>query len=197
MRIVLDAGHGGSDAGASRNPFREKDFTLAIVRELKIVIENHELGPVYLTRDYDVFVPLGERCRIANLKNADVFLSIHLNADPDPDTDGTHEASGWEIWYDGRSDKSNTLAEELFKSIRRVNPNTRGTRSTEHLYVLKHTKMPAVLIEVGFVDSRHDVTLLTNPAYQTLLAEAIVQGLRRWAQSLGLLGVAPATPPSA
>lgn len=178
--VCLDAGHGGQDNGASRGIFYEKNLALNIVRELNKVLNNQGTVAV-LTRDHDVFVPLGERCRIANEAGAAVFVSIHLNADPDPDAPGMPEAVGQEVWYCESSGKGKALAEELGEVLRRQFSEWRGTHGTGHLYVLKHTKMPAVLIEVGFVDSTHDATLLSQTAVQQDLALGIAGALESWA----------------
>ncbi len=180
--VCLDAGHGGVDSGASRNPFTEKELALAVVRKMECVLHDHQT-PTVLTRNHDVFVTLGERARIANVKNADIFVSIHLNADPDGDGPGTHEATGFEVWYRGGSEKGQSLAEVLLERLRTCLPESRGTRSSDHLYVLKHTKMPAVLVELGFVDSRHDATILSNPKKQDQLALALSQGILDWWES--------------
>lgn len=179
--ICLDAGHGGQDNGASRGIFYEKNLTLAIVRELQKVLNDYGAITV-LTRDHDVFVPLGERCRIANEAHCGVFISIHLNADPDSDGPGTTDAVGQEVWYCEGSAKGKALAEELGQFLRSEFSEWRGIRSTSHLYVLKHTEMPGVLVEVGFVDSTHDAILLSRTAVQQDLALGIAQVLESWFQ---------------
>lgn len=94
--IVLDAGHGGDDPGAvGRNHTREKDVNLAIVNELKALFQNDEDGAcdVVLTRTDDTFIPLVERTSLANEKKADLFVSIHCNAD------SPRSSSGFEIYF--------------------------------------------------------------------------------------------------
>lgn len=87
-RIVLDPGHGGKDPGALANGLKEKDVVLKFARQLKPVIEK-ELGcEVLLTRNNDTFISLEERTAIANTRNADLFISIHLNAHPSPKVRG-------------------------------------------------------------------------------------------------------------
>jgi N-acetylmuramoyl-L-alanine amidase len=179
LRICLDAGHGGQDSGASRAPFVEKELALGIVREMKLLLKDTKATSI-LTREYDVFIPLSERVRIANVEKCDVFASIHLNADPDPDGPLDREATGFEVWYHPKSLEGKALAEELCQRLSTCLPKTRGIRASDKLYVLKHTKMPAVLVEVGFVDSRHDATLLSEPAVQRLVAQELVLGLLQW-----------------
>jgi N-acetylmuramoyl-L-alanine amidase len=92
--IVLDAGHGGEDPGAiGVNGTSEKDVNLAIVQELKSILDNDNDYEVILTRKDDTFIPLAERTNIANEHNADLFISIHCNANLDK------SVNGFEIYY--------------------------------------------------------------------------------------------------
>ena len=82
-RIVLDPGHGGHDPGAvGRNNLYEKDVVLDIALKLRDILSGNQNYEIFLTRDKDVFIPLEERTAIANSKNADLFVSIHVNASP-------------------------------------------------------------------------------------------------------------------
>lgn len=182
-KVCLDAGHGGMDPGALRPPFTEKELTLSIVRELQLVFDDHDT-PTVLTRKYDVFVSLSERVRIANMQKCDVFVSVHLNADPDFDGPTDPEARGFEVWHHRGSNQGKILAEVLHQKIRSCLPQSRGVRNTDRFYVLKHTKMPAVLVECGFVDSIHDATLLSDPQVQRDLALVMVEGLLEWWSAL-------------
>jgi len=92
-RIVLDPGHGGKDPGALANGLQEKDIVLKFAQQLKPVIEKEIGCEVLLTRDTDKFISLEERTAIANTQNADLFISIHLNAHPSP------EVRGMETYY--------------------------------------------------------------------------------------------------
>ncbi|MDR3124356.1 MAG: N-acetylmuramoyl-L-alanine amidase [Endomicrobium sp.] len=92
--IVLDAGHGGEDPGAiGVNGTKEKDVNLAIVQELKSILDNDNDYEVILTRKDDTFIPLAERTNIANEHNADLFISIHCNANLNKN------ANGFEIYF--------------------------------------------------------------------------------------------------
>jgi N-acetylmuramoyl-L-alanine amidase len=106
--IVLDPGHGGEDAGAvSSFGGEEKEITLDIARRVKTLLEGRLGYRVMLTRDTDRFVPLARRTAMANLKEADVFVSLHVNASAD------HNAEGLEVYYlDNTNDEaSRKLAE--------------------------------------------------------------------------------------
>lgn len=88
-RIVIDAGHGGKDPGAiGKSGLKEKDITLQLARKLKTKLNNDLDADIILTRDSDVFIPLEERTAIANSKDADLFVSIHINAAPRSNASG-------------------------------------------------------------------------------------------------------------
>ena len=77
---MIDPGHGGGDPGAVGNGLREKDLTLDISKRIRRILENEFDATVYMTRETDVFVELGERADIANKAGVDFFLSVHINA---------------------------------------------------------------------------------------------------------------------
>ncbi|PIE60778.1 MAG: hypothetical protein CSA31_00305 [Desulfobulbus propionicus] len=87
-KIVIDPGHGGKDPGATANGLKEKDIVLAIAKKIGNVLESTYGYEVAFTRTKDIFIPLEERTAIANTLNADLFLSIHINAHQDPSLGG-------------------------------------------------------------------------------------------------------------
>lgn len=97
MRIVVDPGHGGKDAGAVRGKYREKDWNLAVSKELVKLLKKGNFE-VKITRDTDVFIPLSDRSKIANTFKADLFVSVHVNA-----TKNT-KANGFQVYF--RSEKA-------------------------------------------------------------------------------------------
>jgi N-acetylmuramoyl-L-alanine amidase len=88
-KIVLDPGHGGKDPGAMANNMLEKDIVLKVARELRPILKKELNCEVILTRDEDISLPLEERTAIANTEEADLFVSLHVNAHPSPKTRGT------------------------------------------------------------------------------------------------------------
>lgn len=169
MKICLDPGHGGSDPGATFEGHREKDLVLGMVRELQGMLQvEHE---VILTRSNDAYVSLGQRCRISNSNNCDIFLSLHLNADSDLDREGDPEAKGGELWV--YSVAGNAFAKELEKRTRLLFSTWRGIRESKHLYVLKNTQAPAYLLEAGFIDSHADLALIQDPHWVSSLLRAL------------------------
>lgn len=166
--VCIDAGHGGHDWGASYQGRTEKVETLDIAHEL-----NYALATVcdtFLTRLEDVYVPLYERASIANGLKADIFISIHVNADPDDDSPDDPVATGEEIWIYSGSVEGRKLAEKIQKYVHLFASVNRGIKETSSLAVLRLTQMPAVLVEVGFID---DPEFNISPQIAAALAEGI------------------------
>ncbi|QNO16653.1 N-acetylmuramoyl-L-alanine amidase [Alkalicella caledoniensis] len=172
LTIVIDPGHGGTSVGAvGPRGTREKDVVLST----SLIIEKMlvQLGAnVLLTRRTDKNVSLAERVNIANKNNADVFVSVHYNGFSDPSANGTET-----YWHTRGSNQSSRLASTvqnyLIKKLQRRN---RGVKQA-NFYVLRETKMPAILIEPLFLTNPTEETLIRNEANQKLVAEAVVEGL--------------------
>lgn len=154
--VVLDAGHGGRDSGSIFRKLFEKNITLDICQRVKRMLVGHKIVPV-LTRVSDYDLPLAERCRIANELKADYFISIHCNADPDPDSEefAKKQAKGEEIWYFEGSKEDLNLAKHFSASVDDFFPHEpfRGIKPTKNFYVLRRTVMPSILLECGFIDN--------------------------------------------
>lgn len=120
--IILDAGHGGKDPGAiGKRKLKEKDVTLKIARLLRDELGDRFGGKIILTRDKDIYIPLDERTAIANMKQADLFVSIHINASPN------RKARGVETYFlDYANDKNSkrVAARENDTSIEAVDDDT-------------------------------------------------------------------------
>lgn len=178
MNIFIDPGHGGKDPGATSLGYLEKDLALAISKKLGVVLDKDYGHEVKFTRLDDIYVGLTERCDMANRHGADLFVSIHLNADPDDDSPGTHEAKGSEIWCYPGAKRSRAVAESLAREIRSRFPDEpfRGVKEDD-MAVLRMTTMPAVLIEVGFIDNSTTVRHLSSELVQELVARCIGAGV--------------------
>ena len=167
--ICIDAGHGGTDSGAVNGKYYEKVATLGIA--LKLADKLKELGhEVCCTRTVDVTRTLNRRCEIANKNNADIFVSIHCNAATNKNAEGIET-------FKYPTSKS-TLAQCIQKALVSNFPEEkdRGVKETD-FYVLKHTKMPAVLIEVGFISHDETAKKLYSYSYQMKLARVISEGI--------------------
>ncbi|HEY9842420.1 MAG TPA: N-acetylmuramoyl-L-alanine amidase [Candidatus Obscuribacterales bacterium] len=169
--VVVDPGHGGNDPGAlgqSRN--QEKAVTLAVSQYLARYLENDRIQ-VVLTREEDLEVLLQPRVDVANLRNADIFVSIHCNSMPPNNTD----VHGIETYY--TTPQSLELANTLHKYlVTELGAPDRRVRK-RGLFVTRKTKMPSVLMEIGFLSNPNEEALLANPAYQRRVAKAIRDGI--------------------
>lgn len=153
MKIILDPGHGGDDSGAVFHGLKEKDITLDVCLA---AIERLQLFHwTALTRTTDMYVPLDSRTKIANWWKADLFISVHCNADPDSDLPGMPEARGEEIWVHPGSLTGLHVANTIKGHVDEFFPEHkfRGVKESKGLYVLRRTQMPALLIETGFLDN--------------------------------------------
>lgn len=176
--IVVDPGHGGHDSGATYGPVREKDLTLQIGTQLakKLVAAG---ATVIMTRSTDVFIPLPTRCDIANRTNADFFVSCHINS-----SGGANAQSGGITFHHLGKDTCRLLAESIQHDIAKVSglPNL-GVWSDGRIYnsgfaVLRGTKMPGVLLELGFINHPKDRKRIITPEFQDAVTTAVVRGIR-------------------
>jgi len=191
--VFLDPGHGGRDPGAVYNGLREKDLNMSIYRKLRSELE--KLGYTVLTsRDSDVYVDyVTERSEMVNKTDADVFISIHFNATGvpganrsgvetyiyEPDEDIKPRIN--KVAHDDptRLSESKRLADNIHNSVVSVaGANDRGVHGSNYA-VLRETVKPAVLIELGYMDSP-EYKKISDDKYQNKLVEGIVTGLRNF-----------------
>ena len=191
---VLDAGHGGRDVGCESKKSQEKDITLEVTKEVAALIRKHKPGiKLILTRETDEYLSLDERCQKANKANADLFLSIHVNT-----VEWKPLLSGTETFFastKGLSDavlqsaqsrnlpKSEMLAWLLQKNYYEAGRPTERGAKPEVLYVLRHTMMPAVLTEIGFLSNRKDEAYMTSKKGQKEIALCIYNALAEYYQT--------------
>lgn len=172
--VVLDAGHGGSDPGAvGSTGVQEKVVTLAITRLVAAHLGSAGCD-VVLARASDVDIPLETRAGIANKHNADVFVSIHVNAANNP------AAHGLEAIYFRESGTGNRLAENILdKLVLETGLENRGTKEAGFA-VLRKTNMTAVLIECGFLTNSTEEALLKSELFQKKCAAGIARGVMKF-----------------
>lgn len=148
-KLVIDLGHGASDPGAiGQAGTCESNIVLAIGKELNDNLKGFDLE-IKFTRLSDKFITLRERARIANEFGADYFLSIHINSASDKSVRGV-EVWEYSMGIKKLDDFSNGLCEDISKLF---NIRNRGIKLSKELSVLKHTKMPAALVEVDFISN--------------------------------------------
>ncbi len=173
-RIVIDPGHGGRDSGARGTRLLEKDVNLDVARQVARLLM--EMGAsVVLTRESDVFVDLYERPRMANRIGADLFLSVHCNAMPKPNT-----GRGTETYY--YHDFSQCLAVVVHQAlVAALGRRDNGVRWA-NFCVTRESEMPAVLVELMYLNTDEEEALLARPEVRTAAAEAIAEGLRQYVE---------------
>lgn len=171
-KIVLDAGHGGSDPGAiGPTGVQEKKVALAITLKVGNILVKNGVETIY-TRKTDTTLSLQERTVISNKANPDYFLSIHANAFTNP------TASGIETWYFAGSADGQKLAEAVqAELIKETGKYDRGIKTSSGFYVLKNTNSAAILVETSFISNPAEEILLNSDAYQNKLARAISTGI--------------------
>ncbi|WP_243128192.1 N-acetylmuramoyl-L-alanine amidase [Clostridium niameyense] len=202
--IVLDAGHGGKDSGAvssaNTGNIKEADLTQKITLKLGTLLKNAGANVIY-TRDRvdnwhypTVAKNLDDRVKVANNSNADLFISIHIDAAdsssahgcgthystyrPGLDNSGVYESGG--IYYDRTpcdvALKSKILAQLIVDEISSLGLSNRGI-SDHNLYVTKNTNMPSVLVECGFISNDAEARRLSSDSMQSQVANKIYKGV--------------------
>ena len=168
--VVIDAGHGGFDRGGiPGQKIPEKEMTLDVAQRLKSVLTANGYR-VVMTRESDVFVPLPTRVAIANSYRNAIFVCIHFNSTQRAGADGI------ETYFYSRDSLPLASAVHYFVAGGAPSPN-RGVRRRGY-YVLRKTKVPAVLVECGFLTNPTEAAYAQNATYQQKLAEEIAAGIR-------------------
>lgn len=177
--MMLDSGHGGSDPGAVYRGRREKDDTLRLTLAVGEILQENGIEVLY-TRTTDVYLSPYERAVEANQAGVDFFLSIHRNSYP---TD--NEVMGVESLIYDLSGLKYQMAQEINEQLETVGFVDLGVKARPNLVVLKRTKMPAVLIEVGFINSDTDNQLFDDNFQD--IAQSIADGILDTLESNGLI----------
>lgn len=180
--IVVDPGHGGLDFGTHSlgvPKYHEKNLNLSTAVMLKNYLQNFGYK-VVMTRSDDTFISLEDRAAYANEQNAKLFVSVHYNSAP------SREAEGVEVFYyradndKARTSKSKTLAQAVLeKVIKNTHANSRGAKHG-NFAVIRETKMPAILIEGGFLTNEDEMDRIKNAAYLKSVALGIAQGVNEY-----------------
>ena len=184
--IAIDAGHGGKDPGTHFKELNEKNITLDTALKIRESFESSNVQ-VVLTRESDVFLDLGERVKIAKQNKAILFVSIHVNSGS-----GTN-GGGSETYYYGNTGKNPFIEESqlLASSIQKemLQAWDLSDRGVHHgnFQVIRDNAMPAVLTELGFIDSKKDQAYLSSGEQLTLIAEAIHNGIVSYLQKEGYI----------
>ena len=183
--IVIDAGHGGFDGGATgaNTCVSEAELNLDVAQKLKseltargfyVIMTRETPSALAESKSEDMRI----RSRIMNIAEADLVISIHMNKF----TDST--VSGPMVFYMKNSDEGKTLAECVMSGICAETGRPKRHVNPEDLFVLREPKCPSVLVECGFLSNRQDEALLTESGYRTQLAKGIANGVADYAATM-------------
>ena len=167
--VVIDAGHGGHDRGGIPGQrVGEKDLTLDVALRLRNLLQNDGLKTV-MTRADDTFIPLPQRSAIANAQHDALFVSIHFNSAL------RGSATGIETYY--YNPKAVGVASRVQSQLMHVEPGENRGVKCRGYYVLRKTRIPAVLAECGFLTNRNEAALCLTSAHRQELASALAKAI--------------------
>ena len=173
VKLLIDAGHGGTDSGAVYDNAREKDFTLRFTLAVRNYLLTKYKVDITLTRDSDKSLSLTQRTNLANSLNVNYFVSIHINAGG---------GSGFESYIYNGSVPSSTVTQQniihqaIMSKIRYFGVIDRGKKRND-FQVLRETNMSAILLENLFIDTSRDLSLLRNSSFNAALVVGISEGI--------------------
>lgn len=167
--VVIDAGHGGANPGAVYNGRQEKDDALALSLAVGRILEENGVE-VYYTRTTDIYESPYQKAMEANAVGADYFVSIHRNSSPYP-----NQYTGVESLVYNRYGAAARMAANINEQLERVGFVNHGVNERKNLVVLNRTEMPAVLVEVGFINTDADNELFDERFGD--IAQAIADGI--------------------
>lgn len=171
VKVFINPGHGGKDPGAVGNSLREKDIVLKIARKIVDKLKDYDVQ-VKLFRNSDTFYSLNQISSEANKWNADLFISIHVNAGGGTGfEDYIHSSLGNQTKTAKMRDM---IHDEIMKQIPKV--RDRGKKKA-NFHVLRETKMPAILTENLFIDNKTDANRLKSDAFLNALAQGHANGI--------------------
>ena len=169
ITIALDAGHGGSDPGAVYGNRNEKDDALRLTKAVGKILEDSGINVFYVRKSDEYETPF-KKATDANNAGADYFISIHRNSSEEP-----NQYSGVESLVYRDSGIRSVIAKNINSELEKVGFNNLGITQRPNLVVLKRTRMPAVLVEAGFINSDEDNAIFDENFDK--IANAIAQGI--------------------
>jgi len=185
--VIIDAGHGGIDGGASFENILEKDINLAVAQKLYALLQNSQV-PVILNRDGDYALSeqnhwlrtssrhikdLSQRAGLAKQIKNKMFISLHVNSVPRKGAHGPivlHQPNG----------ESAALATFLQEQLDLYHNTKRNVKAVNSFYLLNYVKSPAVIVELGFISNANDREKLVNPIQQDKMAQALADGISNY-----------------
>jgi N-acetylmuramoyl-L-alanine amidase len=176
LKIAIDAGHGGSNAGATGRTTRipEKEYTLKIAQALQHALQQ-EYATVYMTREKDTTLSMTERWELIKQQNPDLLISIHLNSSTKDSIQGTS------TYY--RYIGFRPLTQYILKRMLETGLKEFGNIGSFNFTLNGPTDYPNCLVEVAFLSNKEDEQLILDPQFHLQVAEKIVAGIKDWLES--------------
>ncbi len=189
ITVVIDAGHGGIFNGTMNSDgIQEKDINLSIAKEIKLLSKDYDVN-VVMTRDKDVAVgnasslrdDLQNRLNIVSANNADIFVSLHVDADANPVTQKT----GFGIFIPkNNSDNyssSKVLASAITEELKNVYTTDEQLKARDRgILILDRNSIPAIIVSCGYINNKKDLAFISNPANQEKIARNILEGIVKY-----------------
>jgi N-acetylmuramoyl-L-alanine amidase len=183
--VIVDAGHGGYDSGVKSGKVLEKDLTLTVAKKLKTALEQRDIQCT-LTRDTDIdFAEKGQQGKIAKREDlnkridiatqtqAQIFVSIHVN------NSTLATRGGAEVFYN-QADGAQQLGETIQDSLHRIPGMSKRSAKPETYYLLRNLNIPAVIVEIGYLNIADERKKLITSEYQEQIAQAIANGIEEF-----------------
>ncbi|MEY8392281.1 N-acetylmuramoyl-L-alanine amidase [Lachnospiraceae bacterium] len=180
--VVIDAGHGGGAPGAIRQGIMEKNINLAIVQELKALLdENDQNIGVYYTRTGDVNPTFAQRAQLGGKTGANLFISVHSNSTVEGEMSQYH---GTEVMYDEQKSEEGCSSKRLAQICLEEATAAMGSKSNgvtygNSIYIIRNNEVPAALIEVGFMTNQEELDKMASAEYQKKAARGIYNAILR------------------
>ncbi len=171
QRVVIDAGHGGVDNGVVVSSILEKELTLNIANRIKELNPNDNIE-IILLRDDDKFISLGERVKRVNELKPDLLISLHYNAEVKGDENGVEIYVGVD---NSKNEMSRKEAEKIFAAYPEK-LNKRGVKEANFL-ILNKSNCPSILIELGFLTNKNDLSYLLSDNGRDEIAKSIIEAI--------------------
>ena len=174
-KIAIDAGHGGSDPGAVFEGRQEKDDNLRLALAVGDILKQNG-QEVFFTRTEDVYQTPFQKATAANESGADFLVSLHRNSSPIP-----NQYTGVETLVYNKAGEKLEMAENINRELEEVGFRNIGVKERPGLVILRRSRMPAVLVEAGFINSEEDNRLFDEEFDR--IAQGIAQGILDTVQS--------------
>ena len=170
INVVIDAGHGGNDSGAVYKTFAEKDITALVANKVKELNKDVTII-IHLTRIDDQMLTLPERANMINQINPDLFISLHVNANANSESNGVEAFVTKESLF---KEQSQVLAYSLVQKLSKAsNVVARGVNEAP-FFLLKKVDCPGIVLELGFISNENDRSYLTKDENQVQIANTIL-----------------------